>query len=147
MHTTTAVAAIVVTAVVSTKESLSLLVDELKEEDSQEGAAEGHGRIQVDSLPGLEAVVEEVGHANADRGGWVQNCTVGCDCLRLTVENGSGAHKGCRQDEAVNDFVCGEELLFVTVGARHEKEDVEEGSQKLLYESPHDEIVQECQLL
>ena len=132
MNTTTAVAAIVVTAVVPGEESLSLLVDELEEEDSEEGASEGHGWIQVDSLPGLEAVIEKVGHANSKCGGGVQNCTVGCDSCDLAVENGSGAHIGSRQDEAVNDFVCGKELLLVTVGTRHEKEDVEEGAQKFL---------------
>ena len=126
MNTTTAVAAIVVTALVPAKESLSLLVDELEEEDSEEGASEGHGWIQVDSLPGLEAVIEEVGHANSKRGGGVQNCTVGCDSWGLAEENGSGAQIGSCQDEAVNNLVTGEKLLFVTVGACHEEEDVEE---------------------
>ena len=147
MNTTATVAAIVVTTVVTAEEGLSLLVDELEEEDGEEGACEGHGRIQVDSLPGLEAVIEEVGHANSKRGGGVKNCTIGCDCADLTVENGSGAHIGCSQDEAVNDLVRGEKLLFVTVGARHEEEHVEEGAQEFLAEGPQDEIVQVYQLV
>jgi len=81
--------------VVLSKERLRLLVDELVEEDGEEGRTEGHHRVQVHSLPRVEAEVQEGSHLDADSDRWVHHRAVGRNCVFAATGDITCKHGAC----------------------------------------------------
>ncbi len=126
------------------QKSLCFLVDQLVEEDGQERGSEWDRRVEVDCLPGGEAVVEQAAHLDAHGDGGVHHGTVGRHCIGIAVEHSASSHEGSGQNEAVDGFFVTEEEFFVSVS--HEEEDIDERAEQLLEESAQEKVINESEL-
>ncbi len=138
-HLVLILARLAVVVVFLRQKGLSLLVHQLVEQHGQEGCSEGHSRVEVDGLPGREAVIEEVAHLDSHSDGWVGDGAVGCHCGSVSVEHSTSSNIASGQNEAVDGFLVAEEELFIGVG--HKEEDIDERAEQLLDESAQEKVV------